>query len=109
MFFQFLEQSEHILLTGSPQFRRHARTAFQQQGFGRQEIRGIISRILALPGQADQKAAPVDKEVRDLYGASLVLIRPDQIVAWRGESDANAASVLAFVSGRSLPCDGSGD
>ena len=50
-----------------------------------------------------------DKEVRDLYGASLVLIRPDQIVAWRGESDANAASVLAFVSGRSLPCDGSGD
>ena len=42
-----------------------------------------------------------DEEVRDLYGASLALIRPDQIVAWRGESDADAASVLAFVSGRS--------
>lgn len=41
-----------------------------------------------------------DEEVRDLYGASLVLIRPDQIVAWRGESDEGAASVLALVTGR---------
>lgn len=41
------------------------------------------------------------EEVRDLYGAGLVLIRPDQIIAWRGESSEDAASVLAFVSGRS--------
>jgi hypothetical protein len=33
-------------------------------------------------------------EARDLYGADLALIRPDQIVAWRGNSSAQAADVL---------------
>ena len=37
--------------------------------------------------------------VRDLYGADLVLIRPDQIVAWRGHSAADAAHVLRRATG----------
>ena len=37
---------------------------------------------------------------RDLYGADLALIRPDQIVAWRGNSAADAISVLRRAVGR---------
>jgi hypothetical protein len=40
-------------------------------------------------------------EARDLYGADLALIHPDQIVAWRGNSSAGAAEVLRLVSGHS--------
>ena len=39
------------------------------------------------------------KDVRDLYEADLALIRPDQVVAWRGNSAANAAKVLRQASG----------
>ena len=39
-------------------------------------------------------------EARDLYGADLALIRPDQVVAWRGNSDADAETVIATVTGR---------
>jgi hypothetical protein len=39
------------------------------------------------------------QEARDLYGADLVLIRPDQIVAWRGNSDADAQRVLRRLTG----------
>ncbi len=39
-------------------------------------------------------------EARDLYGADLALIRPDQIVAWRGASAVDAAAVLSRVCGR---------
>jgi 2-polyprenyl-6-methoxyphenol hydroxylase-like FAD-dependent oxidoreductase len=38
-------------------------------------------------------------EARDLYGADLVLVRPDQIVAWRGNTDAQAESILGTLSG----------
>jgi 2-polyprenyl-6-methoxyphenol hydroxylase-like FAD-dependent oxidoreductase len=38
-------------------------------------------------------------EARDLYGADLALIRPDQIVAWRGNSPADAMSVLRRAAG----------
>ena len=38
-------------------------------------------------------------EARDRYGADLALIRPDQIVAWRGNSPGNAVAVLRRVSG----------
>ena len=40
---------------------------------------------------------------REMYEASLVLIRPDQIVAWRGFSDDDAAQVIDVVTGRSTP------
>ncbi len=48
------------------------------------------------------KLATVDlpsSEALELYEAPLVLIRPDQVVAWRGSSDAAADVVLRTVSG----------
>jgi 2-polyprenyl-6-methoxyphenol hydroxylase-like FAD-dependent oxidoreductase len=39
-------------------------------------------------------------EARALYGAELALIRPDQVVAWRGGDDRVAESVLARLTGR---------
>lgn len=36
---------------------------------------------------------------RELYGADLALIRPDQIVAWRGDTSADAAKVLRQATG----------
>ena len=39
-------------------------------------------------------------EARELYGAELALIRPDQVVAWRGGDDRAAESVLARLTGR---------
>ena len=38
-------------------------------------------------------------EARDVYQADLALIRPDQIVAWRGNSSTDAAAVLRRASG----------
>jgi 2-polyprenyl-6-methoxyphenol hydroxylase-like FAD-dependent oxidoreductase len=38
-------------------------------------------------------------EARDLYQADLALIRPDQIVAWRGNSSTGAHAVLRLASG----------
>jgi hypothetical protein len=40
-------------------------------------------------------------EARELYEAPLALIRPDQVVAWRGFDDGNAAEVMSVVTGRS--------
>jgi hypothetical protein len=37
--------------------------------------------------------------LRALYEAALVLIRPDQVVAWRGQQAGNAARVLRTASG----------
>jgi hypothetical protein len=41
------------------------------------------------------------KEVRDLYEAPLALIRPDQVVAWRGFDDARADAVAVVAVGYS--------
>jgi 2-polyprenyl-6-methoxyphenol hydroxylase-like FAD-dependent oxidoreductase len=41
-----------------------------------------------------------DPALAMLYEAPLVLIRPDQIVAWRGADDRTAAEVMARVTGR---------
>jgi hypothetical protein len=42
-----------------------------------------------------------EEAIRDLYGADLVLVRPDQIVAWRGDRPpSDAARLLAVVAGR---------
>jgi 2-polyprenyl-6-methoxyphenol hydroxylase-like FAD-dependent oxidoreductase len=38
-------------------------------------------------------------EARDLYEAPLVLIRPDQVVAWRGSTGTEAATALAAALG----------
>jgi 2-polyprenyl-6-methoxyphenol hydroxylase-like FAD-dependent oxidoreductase len=39
-------------------------------------------------------------EAHELYGAELALIRPDQVVAWRGGDDRAAENVLARLTGR---------
>ena len=39
------------------------------------------------------------EEARDLYGADFVLIRPDQIVAWRGNSDGDVNRAFRQVTG----------
>jgi hypothetical protein len=36
---------------------------------------------------------------RELYEAPLALVRPDQVVAWRGFDDADAESVAAVAAG----------
>ena len=38
--------------------------------------------------------------LRELYEAPLALIRPDQIVAWRGMTADGATDVLSRVTGR---------
>ena len=61
--------------------------------------------ILHLPEPAraivaeSSMVAVVSDEARDLYGADLALIRPDQIVAWRGNSTSGAANVLRRAAG----------
>ena len=40
------------------------------------------------------------EEARDLYGADYALIRPDQIVAWRGNTDIDAAGALSAIMDR---------
>src|SRR6476646_6925429 len=43
--------------------------------------------------------AVASDEARELYGADLALIRPDQMVAWRGNSTSGAADVLRRAAG----------
>ncbi len=54
---------------------------------------GLRLRVVRLPGQA----------LRDLYERDLALIRPDQVVAWRGNSASEADAVLARATGRGGP------
>ena len=44
----------------------------------------------------------VSDEARDLYAADLALIRPDQIVAWRGNSAAHADDVALVLAHEEL-------
>jgi hypothetical protein len=42
---------------------------------------------------------PVSSEqARDLYEADLILIRPDQIVGWRGNSAEDARKILSSIN-----------
>jgi 2-polyprenyl-6-methoxyphenol hydroxylase-like FAD-dependent oxidoreductase len=48
--------------------------------------------------------APEERRLRELYGAPLALIRPDQHVAWRGEGDdLDAADLMRRVTGSLSP------
>jgi hypothetical protein len=40
-----------------------------------------------------------DAEIYDLYKAPLVLVRPDQIVAWRGQAAHDASGIVARILG----------
>jgi len=58
--------------------------------------------FVAAAGASGLPLAVVDlgtDEARDLYQADLALIRPDQIVAWRGNSASDAGRVLRRASG----------
>jgi 2-polyprenyl-6-methoxyphenol hydroxylase-like FAD-dependent oxidoreductase len=56
-----------------------------------------IARCARIPLRVIEIAAD---EVRDLYGADLVLLRPDQIVAWRGKTPpADPAALFARLTG----------
>ena len=57
----------------------------------------IAARELALDLQVVHHP---EMALRELYEAPLALIRPDQIVAWRGGDAGEAARVLAIASGR---------
>ena len=59
-------------------------------------------RLIAAAADARLALTVVDlvrEDARDLYQADLVLIRPDQIVAWRGNSDENAAEIVGRMVG----------
>jgi 2-polyprenyl-6-methoxyphenol hydroxylase-like FAD-dependent oxidoreductase len=47
-------------------------------------------------------------KARDLYESPLALVRPDQVVAWRGFSDADAQAVLAAATGHQTDGEGRG-
>ena len=47
--------------------------------------RGIGMQVVDLP----------DPQARELYGANLALLRPDQVVGWRGADDSQARAVFA--------------
>jgi 2-polyprenyl-6-methoxyphenol hydroxylase-like FAD-dependent oxidoreductase len=65
------------------------------------------ARALAIPLTVlDLSAEPVVGELRELYGADLALVRPDQHLAWRGDGRADARAVLERVSGRATPAEG---
>ncbi len=64
--------------------------------------------LVAAAMRAGIKLEPLDvsaEGARDLYGADLVLVRPDQIVAWRANSasdpEAIFSRVLGFANGSS--------
>jgi hypothetical protein len=60
------------------------------------------TRFLEAAGRRGLKLQAFDattEEARDLYAADLALIRPDQIVAWRGSDDGSADAVLATLTG----------
>ena len=57
---------------------------------------GIPLTVLALnPG--DVEGAP--EQLRDRWGANLLLVRPDQHVAWRGADVHQAAAALILAAG----------
>jgi hypothetical protein len=40
------------------------------------------------------------RSLRDLYEAPFALVRPDQVVAWRGDDASQALDVLRRATGR---------
>jgi hypothetical protein len=61
--------------------------------------------VSALENAASEKAIPLtildvfDDDLRALYEADLALIRPDQVVVWRGNEIDDPANILATVTG----------
>jgi hypothetical protein len=64
---------------------------------------GAFEREAALNGMDLKVVHQNSQEILSLYEAPMVLIRPDQIVAWRGNDASQAQAVLAHVVGQSEP------
>jgi len=43
-------------------------------------------------------------DIRDLYGAGMVLVRPDQIIGWRGSDCANPVELWQLLMGQHASC-----
>lgn len=71
---------------------------------------GLDASVLAAQDEARRTATPLEvatlasPDLKALYGARLALIRPDQHVAWRGDTWP-AHNLLSFVTGRPLAED----
>lgn len=69
---------------------------------GEQDTAHAAFKQAALDLAVDLKVVRLaEPELHRLYEAPLALIRPDQIVAWRGHTEADARQLLARVAGRS--------
>lgn len=62
---------------------------------------GAFERAAALTGMDLKVVHQTSQEILNLYEAPMVLIRPDQIVAWRGRDTSRAQAVLSQVVGQS--------
>jgi 2-polyprenyl-6-methoxyphenol hydroxylase-like FAD-dependent oxidoreductase len=65
--------------------------------FGPHDAKPFIAAAVTL--RAPLVVRRLDPALKSLYAADLVLVRPDQHVAWRGSSAKHAASVLARATG----------
>src|SRR3954469_6577422 len=61
-------------------------------------LTGAIRRL----GLKLEVVAARDPQARDLYEAPLALVRPDQVVAWRGFDDTQADTVAATATGHAV-------
>jgi len=59
------------------------------KGMGKGPVQSPMLKIVELKSE----------EARDLYGADFVLIRPDQIVAWRGDSESDVNRAFRQITG----------
>lgn len=81
------------------------RSLFDSFGFGWTLLRLARTQGGAFAGEAKRLGIELEtvdlksEEARALYAADLVLIRPDQIVGWRGNDDADAGRVLERLMG----------
>jgi hypothetical protein len=61
-------------------------------------VRGASPIAERSPDSTPGSASPTD-DARELYAADFVLIRPDQIVAWRSNSDAGLDAIMRKLCG----------
>ena len=68
---------------------------------GEDNIATAFAQAAAARGVPLQTFAPASPELREAYGADYALIRPDQVVVWRGDAlAADVGTVLDHVTGR---------
>jgi hypothetical protein len=75
------------------------------RGFALMRFGGVAPEGAALVGAAAARGVPLrvcdvaNEEAKALYERSLVLVRPDGHVAWRGDEVSDAARVIDTVRG----------